>query len=313
MQRTSLFKRKRNRIPINFLSKRRVSTKRSRTTRKIIELSLPAEHSETLADTGNSWDPNDDHNADEQCHEENNDTDTTINAHTKRKLKLAEKWNVLRNDAYKMMIQCKALPPNQRCFSCDGNNASVRCEQCGPLLMCRKCCMCIHEKIYYHHFPEIWQVYTYCSNFITLHIGSFVVQDNCFVPLNLPPKSIMICSHECTTTYFRKITCFHLGEKVFCIKHFIFLKIQGTPYSVNVQFCKCMSDAIRLIELGYWPATPARPNLAFTQSFMDWMEALLLECQVSVQDFTSAVEMIVKENFTKVSYSLNYFRKQYYG
>ena len=67
-------------------------------------MSLPAEHSETLADAGNSWDPNDDHNADEQCHEENNDTDTTISAHTKRKLKLAEKWNVLRNDGEQLKV-----------------------------------------------------------------------------------------------------------------------------------------------------------------------------------------------------------------
>ena len=58
---------------------------------------------------------------------------------------------------------------------------------------------------------------------------------------------------------------------------------------------------MRLIELGYWPATPSRPGLAFSQAFMSWMEALLLECQVDVQDFSSAVEMFVKEKFTKVS------------
>ena len=67
-----------------------------------------------------------------------------------------------------------------------------------------------------------------------------------------------------------------------------------------MQFCKCVPDALRLIKLGYWPATPTRPVLAFTHSFMEWMEALLLECQVSVQDFSSAVEMIIKEKFMKV-------------
>ena len=35
---------------------------------------------------------------------------------------------------------------------------------------------------------------------------------------------------------------------------------------------------------------------------MEWMEALLLECQVSVQDFSSAVEMIIKEKFMKVGW-----------
>ena len=79
-------------------------------------------------------------------------------------------------------------------------------------------------------------------------------------------------------------------------------EIKGTLYSLNIQFCKCLLAPIRIIELGYWPVTPARPFLAITHSFMDWMETLLLECQVCVQDFASAVEMIVKEKFTEVSY-----------
>ena len=82
----------------------------------------------------------------------------------------------------------------------------------------------------------------------------------------------------------------------------------GAPSNLNIQFCKCQSDALTLIELGYWPATPSRPGLAFTSSFMNWMEALLLECQVAVQDFSSAMEMLVKENFTEVSmYSSNIY------
>ena len=75
----------------------------------------------------------------------------------------------------------------------------------------------------------------------------------------------------------------------------------GKPYTLHVQFCKCQADLLRLIEIGYWPATPTRPVLAFTRTFMDWMEALLLECQVSVQDFSCAVEMIIKEKFMKVT------------
>jgi len=34
---------------------------------------------------------------------------------------------------------------------------------------------------------------------------------------------------------------------------------------------------------------------------MNWMEALLLECQMSVQDFTKAVEAFLKENILQVS------------
>jgi len=44
---------------------------------------------------------------------------------------------------------------------------------------------------------------------------------------------------------------------------------------------KSLPDAIKLIELGYWPVTPARPTFA-SQYLMDWIEALLLECQVAI-------------------------------
>ena len=162
MQSTSLFKRKRNRFPINFLSKRKTSTKR-KIIKKVVKVSLP-EHNATLTNASNSWD-GDDNNmgaVDAQWYEEEQEDDTSasVSAHTKRKQKLAEKWNFLRNDMYKMMVQFKALPPNQKCFSCDVGNADVRCEQCGPLLMCHKCCASIHSKLHYHHFPEMWQVQT---------------------------------------------------------------------------------------------------------------------------------------------------------
>jgi len=35
-------------------------------------------------------------------------------------------------------------------------------------------------------------------------------QDDCFVPLKLPPVTLKISSHECDTTFFRTITCFHI-------------------------------------------------------------------------------------------------------
>jgi len=56
-----------------------------------------------------------------------------------------------------------------------------------------------------------------------------------------------------------------------------------------------------LTDLGYWPATPSRPNLAFSFSFLDWMEALLLEAQVPSQDYCSAIEFILKDRLSEVS------------
>ena len=85
-----------------------------------------------------------------------------------------------------------------------------------------------------------------------------------------------------------------------CMYLYYIFPFLGKPYTLNVQFCKCQADMLRLIQIGYWPATPTRPVLAFTKAFMDWMETLLLECQVSAQDFSCAIEMMVKEKFIKV-------------
>ena len=52
------------------------------------------------------------------------------------------------------------------------------------------------------------------------------------------------------------------------------------------------SDMVTLIRLNYWPATPSRPSIAFSFSLLDWLQALLLECQLPVQDFSNALEFI---------------------
>ena len=88
---------------------------------------------------------------DEYQQEDNHDA--TVSMHTRRKEKLAEKWNALRSSAHRKMI---ALPPGKKCAICE--DANVRCQQCGPLLMCECCCLNIHSKLHYHHFPELWQV-----------------------------------------------------------------------------------------------------------------------------------------------------------
>ena len=75
----------------------------------------------------------------------------------------------------------------------------------------------------------------------------------------------------------------------------------GIPRSINFQFCSCESDCIKLIRLHYWPATSTKPQIAFDFHFLDWLEALLLECQVAVQDMIHAFSYIIKENIGQVS------------
>lgn len=73
------------------------------------------------------------------------------------------------------------------------------------------------------------------------------------------------------------------------------------PRSINFQFCSCEGDCIKLIRLHYWPATSTKPQIAFDFHFLDWLEALLLECQVAVQDMTQAISYLIKENIGQVS------------
>ena len=69
----------------------------------------------------------------------------------------------------------------------------------------------------------------------------------------------------------------------------------GVPRTLSVMFCPCESDVVKLIKLNYWPATPTRPSIAFSFSLLDWLEALLLECQVALHDATEAIAFLIKE------------------
>ena len=67
----------------------------------------------------------------------------------------------------------------------------------------------------------------------------------------------------------------------------------GVPRTHSVMFCPCESDVVKLIKLNYWPATPTRLSIAFSFSLSDWLEALLLGCQVALHDATEA--FLIKE------------------
>ena len=61
---------------------------------------------------------------------------------------------------------------------------------------------------------------------------------------------------------------------------------------IDILFCSCMEDALTLIQLHYWPSS----STAFSFQLLDWVEALFLECQVSMQDFAAAFEFLIKSN-----------------
>ena len=53
--------------------------------------------------------------------------------------------------------------------------------------------------------------------------------------------------------------------------------------------CQCEPVVATMVRVRLWPASPHRPHLAFTFELLDWAEALLLECQVSLMDFCKAL------------------------
>lgn len=67
--------------------------------------------------------------------------------------------------------------------------------------------------------------------------------------------------------------------------------------SLCIKFCSCESEA----ETAHlFPATPKQPQLAFSFELLDWLEALMLECQVSAKDFVSAIDVLTDVQLMKV-------------
>ena len=59
----------------------------------------------------------------------------------------------------------------------------------------------------------------------------------------------------------------------------------GSQHSISFASCGCEPLPITLARAKLWPATPHHPRLVFTFGLLDWAEALMLEAQVSLNDF----------------------------
>ena len=68
----------------------------------------------------------------------------------------------------------------------------------------------------------------------------------------------------------------------------------GIQRDVSFERCPCTSETQTLLQAGFFPATATRPRLAFALELLDLLEALLLECQVAVQDFVAALHYLHK-------------------
>ena len=74
------------------------------------------------------------------------------------------------------------------------------------------------------------------------------------------------------------------------------LVFTGEEHNILFASCACEPLVVTMVRARIWPSTAQRPHLAFTFDLMNWMEALLLECQVSLNDFCKALcrHLVVK-------------------
>ena len=64
-----------------------------------------------------------------------------------------------------------------------------------------------------------------------------------------------------------------------------------------VSFCACEDEAVTLLRMKLWPATPQQPSLAFQFELLDSYESLLLECKVALEicDILGGKPSLVRE------------------
>lgn len=63
----------------------------------------------------------------------------------------------------------------------------------------------------------------------------------------------------------------------------------GVEHSMRIVCCDCEPLSLTLVRAQLWPESPSYPRYAFSFKLLDWAEALLLECQVSLKDFCRAL------------------------
>ena len=68
------------------------------------------------------------------------------------------------------------------------------------------------------------------------------------------------------------------------------LNYTGVEHNIEFVYCSCEPVTVTLARAEMWPATPCNPGYAFSFALLDWVEALLLECQVSLRDVCSALK-----------------------
>ena len=79
---------------------------------------------------------------------------------------------------------------------------------------------------------------------------------------------------------------------LFLIANIVNIVNTGIEHKLKFAHCSCEPLAITLARAELWPATQIHPRFVFTFKLLDLIEALMLECQVSIKDFCSAFKFL---------------------
>ena len=231
--------------------------------------------------------------------------------HTKRQLKLSNKWKDCIPSAFKAVVEGESMKDDVVCTNC-GAPANVRCRQCGPyVFFCSDCGVSFHSRWNYHHYPEMWKVWDITCTSCSTECSTVL----CY---SKEGSYSWVCQHQVLQRI--SVTVMHIGlshvfmRKVKVCGTFnniaILLKTMelGTLRKLRISFWHCESDIVIFVHLNYWLATPSHPSIAFSFSSLDWLQALLLECQVPVQDFFSALAFIITTKYEKVCMTCDFFQ-----
>ena len=83
---------------------------------------------------------------------------------------------------------------------------------------------------------------------------------------------------------------------------YILIILLGLEHQVLLHCCDCEPVTVTMVRARMWPASPQYPRLAFSFEMMDWVEAILLECQVAVKEFCGALYFKCPNVIGKVCY-----------
>ena len=107
-------------------------------------------------------------------------------------------------------------------------------------------------------------------------------------------------SHVCETKRKRVICCIDEYGKLFM--HFTYCRYTTSFIGTEeFTYCSCEPLPITLTRANLWPASPSNPSYAFSFGLLDWAEALLFECQVSLNDFCHALKFRCPFDISQVS------------